>query len=147
MTNLHLDTHVLVWLYAGEHHRFPEAVRHRLSIDVLRISPIVQLELTYLAEIGRLAAPAGRILDELHRSIGLEDDEAPFDAVVRLAEAQSWTLDPFDRLIVGQARGACFARDEGSHDSRGDRRSLRLGLVTPVVVARSARVVVIAWSE
>ncbi|MDQ6525282.1 PIN domain-containing protein [Nocardioides sp. LHD-245] len=103
MTALHLDTHVVVWLYAGEHARFPDPVRERLAADPLRISPIVRLELTYLHEIGRITVPAARIVDELERAIGLEEDVTPFGAVTRAAEALSWTRDPFDRLIAAQA--------------------------------------------
>lgn len=106
MSALHLDTHVVVWLYAGEHHRLPGALRDRLASDSLRISPIVRLELSYLSEIGRLSAPSGRILDELQRSLGLEIDDSTFDSVVPIAESQGWTRDPFDRLIVAQALAA-----------------------------------------
>lgn len=103
MKDLHLDTHVLVWLYAGEHARFPEGLRERLAVDPLRFSPMARLELTYLHEIGRIGAPADRIIDELQRSIGLVEDTTSFDAVIRAAETQTWTRDPFDRIIAAQA--------------------------------------------
>ncbi|MCX6399288.1 MAG: PIN domain-containing protein [Propionibacteriales bacterium] len=103
MTDLHLDTHVLVWLYAGEHSRFPERLRERLAVDQLRFSPMARLELTYLHEIGRIGAPADRIIDELQRSIGLVEDRTAFDAVIRAAETQTWTRDPFDRIIAAQS--------------------------------------------
>jgi len=103
VTDLHLDTHVLVWLYAGEHARFPQALRDRLAVDPLRFSPMARLELTYLHEIGRIGVPAERIVDELQRSIGLVEDPTPFDAVVRAAESQTWTRDPFDRIIAAQS--------------------------------------------
>lgn len=103
MTALHLDTHVVVWLYAGEHERFPDVLRGRLAEDPLRISPMVRLELTYLQEIGRITVPAARIIDELERAVGLAEDATPFGAVIHAAEALSWTRDPFDRLIAAQA--------------------------------------------
>lgn len=115
MTDLHLDTHVLVWLYAGEHARFPEGLRERLAVDPLRFSPMARLELTYLHEIGRIATPADRIIDELQRSVGLSEDTTPFAAVVKAAEMQTWTRDPFDRVIAAQslvAFGSLATKDD-----------------------------------
>jgi PIN domain nuclease of toxin-antitoxin system len=37
----HLDTHVVVWLYAGEVERFPDAARAALERDTLAVSPAV----------------------------------------------------------------------------------------------------------
>ena len=54
-------------------------------------------------EIDRLATPAAAIVDELAGAIGLVLCAEPFHAVVAEAERQSWTRDPFDRLIVAQS--------------------------------------------
>ena len=40
-----LDTHVVIWLYAGEVERFPRRVQSRLESEALFISPIVLLEM------------------------------------------------------------------------------------------------------
>lgn len=103
MTDLHLDTHVVVWLFAGEHDRLPEDLRQRLENTPLRVSPMVRLELAYLHEIGRLTVPASPMLAELERSIGLTEDTTRFSTVAHAAEAQTWTRDPFDRVIAAQA--------------------------------------------
>lgn len=103
MTDLHLDTHVVVWLFAGEHDRLPTDLRRRLADTPLRVSPMVRLELAYLHEIGRLTVPASPILAELERSIGLAEDTTPFATVASAAEAQTWTRDPFDRVIAAQS--------------------------------------------
>ncbi|GAA4823320.1 type II toxin-antitoxin system VapC family toxin [Nocardioides caeni] len=100
---LHLDTHVVIWLFADQRHLVAGPVLDRLETDDLRISPMVRLELTYLHEVGRIAVPAARILDELERSIGLTDDTTPFALVTRTAAEQRWTRDPFDRVIAAQA--------------------------------------------
>jgi len=100
---LHLDTHVVVWLYAGEHDRLPPGLRARMATEILRISPMVELELTYLHEIGRLTEPSARILGELDRSIGVRLDDTPFADVVATAGRMAWTRDPFDRMIAAQA--------------------------------------------
>lgn len=101
--SLHLDTHVVVWLAAGEARRIPEATRARLAVEPLRVSPMVKLELAYLREIGRITASADEILAELGRSIGLATDGTPFIDVVAAATRLGFTRDAFDRLILAQA--------------------------------------------
>ena len=69
---IRLDTHVVVWLYAGETERFsPTAVR-RLADENLVISPIVDLELTFLHEVGRLRVPGALIVSDLKERIGMQ---------------------------------------------------------------------------
>ncbi|MGH3927592.1 MAG: type II toxin-antitoxin system VapC family toxin [Pseudonocardiaceae bacterium] len=100
---MHLDTHVVAWLFAGRVDHLPPAVRRRLDTEPLMISPIVELELAYLYEIGRTSQPAGVVLPELRSSLGLTVSDTPFRSVVVAATALVWTRDPFDRLIVAQA--------------------------------------------
>lgn len=101
---VHLDTHVVVWLFAGELERFPKFVRHELERNELAVSPAVILELEYLHEIGRLSERAVVVASDLAARIGLRVDEAPFSAIVATALELSSTRDPFDRLIVSHAR-------------------------------------------
>lgn len=100
---LHLDTHVVVWLYAGDRRRFPG--RAAAAIDHARLvyCPAVGLELTYLHETGRIKVSARQVLDYLGERIGLAADDAPFVVVARAAETLTWTRDPFDRLITAAA--------------------------------------------
>jgi PIN domain nuclease of toxin-antitoxin system len=100
---IHLDTHVVVWLYAGDLSRFPVVARRRIEREELRISPIVALELEYLYEIGRVSEGASEVLPDLARRLGLAQAEGDFAAVVTAARGLTWTRDPFDRLIVGHA--------------------------------------------
>jgi PIN domain nuclease of toxin-antitoxin system len=71
--------------------------------DDIRVSPMVRLELQYLFEIGRVGQPPLPVLDVLESALGLTICKAAFPAIVRKAESQVWTRDPFDRLIVAQA--------------------------------------------
>lgn len=103
LSTMHLDTHVVVWLYAGNADAFPPSVQHLLDTDALAISLMVALELTYLHEIGRTSAPSDVVLAELRRSIGLTISEVPFPSVVETATTLVWPRDPFDRLISAQA--------------------------------------------
>ena len=100
---IYLDTHVATWLYAGALDLIPPAVQARLEDSDLLISPAVALELQYLFEIKRTAEPARLVLDTLEKEIGLKVCDLPFSAVSEVAFSQSWTRDPFDRLIVSQA--------------------------------------------
>jgi PIN domain nuclease of toxin-antitoxin system len=100
---IHLDTHAVVWLYAGEVNLFPPAARKRLKREELRISPIVALELESLYEVGRISEGASVVLQELEHTLGLAQDDGDFAAVVAAARDLRWTRDPFDRLIVGNA--------------------------------------------
>jgi PIN domain nuclease of toxin-antitoxin system len=100
----YLDTHAAVWLYAGEVESFSSAVLAELETGDLRISPAVLLEIRLLQEIGRIEAGPDEVLPVLQRDIGLTVCPIPFHEVVRAAYSESWTRDPFDRLIVSQAK-------------------------------------------
>lgn len=102
MSAVHLDTHVVVWLYAPLLDRLAPALRH-LEGRELVVSPMVVLELQYLHEVGRLTVPANSILEALRETAGLSVAQSSWEQVVRTALPLSWTRDPFDRLIVAHA--------------------------------------------
>ena len=103
-TVAHLDTHIVVWLYAGEVERLPREVHAHLETHDLQISPAVVLELQYLFEVRRVAEPAQSVVTALEGSLGLTVSTLSFQRVVATAVEQIWTRDPFDRLIVAQAQ-------------------------------------------
>ncbi len=112
---IRLDTHVVAWLYAGEVDRLSDNARRSIDREVLAISPLVQLELTFLHEIGRLRVDGATIVDDLRGRIGLAVSDVPLVASVAAAEPLGWTRDPFDRLIVADALAAgspLLTRDE-----------------------------------
>ena len=74
-----------------------------METDFIRVSPMVELELTYLYEVGRVTEPASAPLSSLRRTLGLQVDDAPFTEVAQAAAPLSWTRDPFDRLIAAHA--------------------------------------------
>lgn len=100
---IYLDTHVVSWLYAGRKDLLPNRVREAIQECDVLISPMVRLELQYLHEIGRAKIPAARVIQDLSGAIGLKLCIHPFIKVIERAERQSWTRDPFDRVIVAQA--------------------------------------------
>jgi PIN domain nuclease of toxin-antitoxin system len=78
-------------------------VRTRLEAEKPFVSPIVELELTYLYEVGRVTEPPQAPLRALRRTIGLEVADASVHELVQAASGLSWTRDPFDRLIAAHA--------------------------------------------
>jgi PIN domain nuclease of toxin-antitoxin system len=99
----YLDTHVVIWLFGGERHRLSPAATKQIRDDELLVSPTVVLELQLLHEIKRVRAVALKVIERLSSEIGLAVCGLPFTSVLEHALGQSWTRDPFDRLIVAQA--------------------------------------------
>ena len=99
----YLDTHVVVWLYAGLAEKFNPPVRDLINEQTLYISPVVRLELQYLWEIQRVTDGADTIVADLATRIGLKICDKDFNVIVTKALTLSWTRDPFDRLIVANA--------------------------------------------
>ncbi|MGH8884454.1 MAG: hypothetical protein ACRDYX_04640 [Egibacteraceae bacterium] len=77
-TVMHLDTHVLVWLFGRQRDRIPVGAQQRIEFEQLAISPIVELELAYLFEIGKVAAPPQDVLGELVPALELVVSAVPF---------------------------------------------------------------------
>lgn len=100
---IYLDTHIVVWLYAGLLEKFSQSIKTMLNENEILISPIVRLELEYLFEIERVREPAHVIVADLADRIGLRVCEKDFNAVVSQAIKLTWTREPFDRLIVAHA--------------------------------------------
>jgi PIN domain nuclease of toxin-antitoxin system len=78
-------------------------VRELVESEDAFVSPVVELELTYLYEVGRVTEPAAAPLSALRRNIGLEISDVSVAALVQAATGLSWTRDPFDRLIAAHA--------------------------------------------
>ena len=100
---IYLDTHIVVWLFAGLLEKFNQSTKTILNENEILISPIVRLELEYLYEIERVKEPAHVIVPDLTDRIGLGVCEKDFNSIVSQAIKLTWTRDPFDRLIVANA--------------------------------------------
>jgi PIN domain nuclease of toxin-antitoxin system len=100
---IYLDTHVVVWLYAGELELFGNRARRDLEECDLLISPMVTLEIQYLHQTGRLTVEADPMIDDLRRTLDLRISDIPFHQVISRSLGNIWTRDPFDRLIAAQA--------------------------------------------
>src|SRR5580698_4978677 len=101
---VHLDTHVIVWLYEGRVERLGKAARRAIEAGNPVASPAAVLELEFLHEIGRLKPSATKVMTSLAAEIGLQICDMTFRAVVDRALHEAWARDPFDRLIVANAK-------------------------------------------
>jgi len=102
----HLDTHVIVQFYLGDVSKLGKAPRKAIDRDEVQASAAAVLELQFLHEIGRLKPTAAKVISALEADIGLRICDLPFRTVVEYAAAENWTRDPFDRLIVANAKAA-----------------------------------------
>jgi PIN domain nuclease of toxin-antitoxin system len=100
----YFDTHVAIWLLTGARDLPKRSQKIIEADDDLLISPMVLLDLQNLHEIGRLKETPHGVLRDLNAAIGLRVCDYPFSLVIEQAIKESWTRDPFDRMIVAHAR-------------------------------------------
>lgn len=93
-----LDTNAVIWLDQN-HPRTRQLAR---SASRLFVSPASLLELKLLEEIGRLRLRAQ--VRGIVESDRWELDDPPAIEWFEQSADESWTRDPFDRLIVAHAR-------------------------------------------
>jgi PIN domain nuclease of toxin-antitoxin system len=101
---VYLDTHSVIWLIEGDSDWLSKPAQRLLEAAEIRISPIVGLELQLLYELKRLKKPARHILTRVQATIGAVLCEAGFVDVIEQAYVETWTRDPFDRIIVAHAK-------------------------------------------
>jgi PIN domain nuclease of toxin-antitoxin system len=103
---VHLDTHVIIWLYEGRVERLGKAARRAIESSSPVASPAAVLELEFLHEIARLKPSATKVMTSLAAEIGLQICDMTFRTVVDRGLHENWGRDPFDRLIVANAKAA-----------------------------------------
>ena len=100
---VYLDTHLVLWLYAGRADLISEKASKAIDENDLYLSPIVELELQFLKDIKKIRENPPRIINTLQKNIGLKICGKDFYAIVKEASRFHWTRDPFDRILVAQA--------------------------------------------
>lgn len=105
----YLDTNALVWLSEGSLAGLNPKIDRLLQEAVLLFSPMVLLELELLFEIKRSKRPARDIQNKVEHELGVRICDLPFSAIASAALDEKWTRDPFDRLIVANAKANGFA--------------------------------------
>lgn len=105
----YLDTNALIWLAQGSLDEISPKATRLLKQAELLFSPMAMLELEYLYEIKRSKRTARDIQAKVEHDLGARVCELPFSTVASAALDEKWTRDPFDRLIVANAKANGFA--------------------------------------
>ena len=100
----YLDTQVAVWLGRGQEKKLSRNARTAVRKHELIVSPAVVLELELLYEIGRITVGSQGIVRKLITELDATVSTVTFADVAGAAISEGWTRDPFDRLIVANAR-------------------------------------------
>ena len=105
----YLDTHVFLWIAAGKVRRLSPKARGLLDRSELLLSAMAFLELEYLNELGKTKFRAGDLLKKVEYETKLRLCDLPLSTIASAALDEKWTRDPFDRLIVANAKANGFA--------------------------------------
>jgi PIN domain nuclease of toxin-antitoxin system len=105
----YLDTEVALWLASGALERLTPKARALLETADLLLSPMAFLELEYLSQIKLIRLNARDLMRKLKSEVGLRLCDLPFSQVAVAALDENWTQDPFDRMIVAQAKANGFS--------------------------------------
>ena len=100
---IYLDTHVVAWLYSGLTDKLTDIAKTLINDSEVYISAIVRLELQYLYEIKRIKDEPDMIISNLSDKIGLKICNKNFNDIISITLTITWTRDPFDRIITGNA--------------------------------------------
>jgi PIN domain nuclease of toxin-antitoxin system len=90
-------------LYEGRLDLLSAPAKAAIEYGQLFVSPVVDLELQLLKEIGRILKGPADVLGALAGELGLGLTSTEFAEIVASARDLAWTRDPFDRLIVADA--------------------------------------------
>jgi len=115
-----LDTHVLVWLYTGEIDKISNKAKKSIEEYSLLVSPASILELEFLYEIKRISKKSNQIITALQNDIGLEIEDVSARSLFLSAIKESWTRDPFDRMLVAHAsinNHSLISKDRNIHSN------------------------------
>ncbi len=102
-SEVYLDTHVVPWLFEGDHQKLTPRVREIIESHDLLVSPMVCLELQYLYEVKKIRLHPKEVLDTLLKELGLRVCTKSFLEVIETGLKLDWTRDPFDRIITAHA--------------------------------------------
>jgi PIN domain nuclease of toxin-antitoxin system len=102
----YLDTHIIVWLYAGLKEKITKNAKEKIENCELQISHFSRLELQYLHEIGRIKTKPAIIVKSLAKSINLKAADCPLNEIIDEALKINWTRDVFDRLLVAETKAS-----------------------------------------
>ena len=97
-----LDTHIVLWQLAGSRKLSPAAEAAIESASTLLFSSVSFAEIGIKAALGKLSVPSN-LADHIRRA-GVETLRLEADHGLMVAELPMHHRDPFDRLLIAQAR-------------------------------------------
>ena len=101
---IYLNTHIVVWLCTGSAKKLSRKILNLIEkTELVLILPMTLIEPRFLSEIGRVKLPAFEFLEHSRSEFGLKVCQRAFEHVALAACSQSWTRDPFDRVIAAHA--------------------------------------------
>lgn len=95
---------MVIWLAEANFAKLSQKALSLIQTADLRISPMAVVELQYLYEIQRIVVKPQEIIVKLAAEIGLTICDHPFPIIAEVALGETWTRDPFDRIIVAHAK-------------------------------------------
>jgi PIN domain nuclease of toxin-antitoxin system len=105
----YLDTHVVVWLCQDHVAKLSIKALEALNEHDLLISPAILIELGFLYQIGQIVRPPQDLAKQLRVQIGVQVCNHSFPDLAETALFETWTRDPFDRMIVSHAKANGYA--------------------------------------
>jgi PIN domain nuclease of toxin-antitoxin system len=100
----YLDTHVVVWLCQNNPEKLSGPALDAIDNFDLLISPAVLIELNFLQQIGRIIRNPLDLAKQLRTQLGVQVCKHSFPDMAETALFETWTRDPFDLLIVSNAK-------------------------------------------
>ncbi len=97
-----LDTHIFLWLTAGDARLTQVARNHIDSAEVVLISAASMWEIAIKVRLGKLTGDFDELSAEIDRN-GFEELPVRTRHAKQVASLPMHHGDPFDRLLVGQA--------------------------------------------
>jgi PIN domain nuclease of toxin-antitoxin system len=97
-----LDTHIVIWQQQGELNRFASALETVRAAEQVLVSAISFTEIGIKASVGKLRLPEDlhrRVLESGARMLAVSPEHG-----LGVAELPLHHRDPFDRLLISQAR-------------------------------------------
>lgn len=105
----YLDTNVVVWLADGKLRKLSKDAERVIKQADLLVSPMVLLELEYMFDLRRIKLRSREVQLKIERELGVQICGLSFRNIAATAIDEGWTTDPFDRIIVANAKANGFA--------------------------------------
>jgi len=94
----------VIWLAEGNTKPLSRDAKRLIEESDLLVSPMATFEFDILYEIRRTKMPWSDVRADLEYELGLRVCDLPFPRIIEAARKEGWTRDPFDRIIVANAK-------------------------------------------